>query len=808
MGQKFWGLPMLKIFHRSGEMAGRLQFRLVAVLLAASFFTILPGISAAEKLPPPQVILLNSYHPGYTWSDNELAGALQELRRVYPKIDLAIEYLDTKRFPSDAHLLRVKDYLANKYRGHKFDLVIALDNPALMMILNHRTELFPNAPIVFAGINDFQPAMLAGQEKVTGEAEILDIEGTLKSALGLHPETTKIYVVTDYTMSGKSAKQDIEDIRSRLPADVDIEFAPPATMGEVVDRIKKLPPTAIIFIVGFVTDKAGQTFSMAEGTRRLTQEAKVPVYIVHEGRLGHGPVGGMLLEGEVHGRQAGKIALRVLAGADPSNIPVQTKSTARPMFDYHQLERFKIPSGALSPGSIIINRPSSFYEVHQSLVWGASGVVLVLGVVVLILGVNITRRRRAEKKLEHHLDFLQNLLDTIPNPVFYKDFSGVYLECNKALEDFLGLPKEGIVGKSVFDIYPKDLADKYYAMDQELFHHPGTQVYEFEMEKPDGTRRKFIFNKATFPNADGSLGGLIGVMTDITERKEAEAALRQANETLRATLDAAPVAIFDLDTEGRVKSLWNPAAEQMLGWPRDEVLGKFLPSVPQESEVEFAHFREWVRSGKLIMGTDVVRRRKDGSRIEYSIYAAPEYDDRGQVIGNIAVLMDITERRRAEAAIKLNEARLASLLRISQYQAESIQDLLNYSLEEVIALTASKLGCIYFYDDSTQQLTLNAWSREMMQEDAFAEPQIIYQLKDTGILAEVVRQARPIMVNDFHAPHPLKECCLSGQALSDKFLTIPVRSDNRIVAVVGVANKATDYDEADVRQLTLMMDAV
>src|SRR3989339_380396 len=520
------------------------------IILLALLAFCCPGPTPAEATPNPQVIILNSYHPGYMWSDEEVAGVLQELCLSHPTIDPAIEYLDTKRFPSTDHLLHIKDYLARKYHWHKFDLVITLDNPALAMLLGHRQELYPGTPVVFTGINNFDPAMLAGQEKVTGDAEVTDIEGTLKMALALHPGTTKIFVVTDDTMTGKISREEIKAVLPRLPAGVQVDFAPPATVVELVGQIKKLPATAFVFIIAFATDKAGQTFSMAEGAHRLTEGAKVPAYIVHKGRLGYGPVGGMLLDGREEGCRAGEMALQVLGGKDPSSIPVNTKSDARPMFDYRQLARFKIPLDALPAGSIVINRPASFYEIHKFLVWGASGVVLFLGLAVLGFGITISRRRRTEQKLKHHFDFMQNLMDSIPNLIFYKDTQGVYLGCNKTLEAFLGLPKEGIVGKTVFDIYPKDLADKYYAMDQELFDHPGIQVYEFEMERLNGSRRKFIFNKATFLNTGGSLGGLIGVMTDITERKAMEAALAEEAVRRRILVEQSRDGIVVLDETG------------------------------------------------------------------------------------------------------------------------------------------------------------------------------------------------------------------------------------------------------------------
>ena len=147
-----------------------------------------------------------------------------------------------------------------------------------------------------------------------------------------------------------------------------------------------------------------------------------------------------------------------------------------------------------------------------------------------ILQAEIAERKRAEEARREHLYFLQTLIDTIPSPILYKNVEGIYLGCNKALTDFLGLPKEEIIGKSVYEVYSKDLADKYSEMDAALFRQPGVQIYDFPMDRADGTRRDVNFHRATYLTADGNLAGLVAVMIDITERKRVEEALRKAGE--------------------------------------------------------------------------------------------------------------------------------------------------------------------------------------------------------------------------------------------------------------------------------------
>jgi len=139
---------------------------------------------------------------------------------------------------------------------------------------------------------------------------------------------------------------------------------------------------------------------------------------------------------------------------------------------------------------------------------------------------DITKRKLAETALQEQLDFLQVLIDTIPAPVFYQNSQGFYVGCNQAFESALGLSKEQIISKSVYDLAPKELADQYHQADKVLFEEQGVQTYEGSVVYKDGKKHDVIFYKATFSRADGTLGGLVGVILDISERKRTEEALR------------------------------------------------------------------------------------------------------------------------------------------------------------------------------------------------------------------------------------------------------------------------------------------
>jgi len=157
--------------------------------------------------------------------------------------------------------------------------------------------------------------------------------------------------------------------------------------------------------------------------------------------------------------------------------------------------------------------------------------------------IDITEEKTAQEDLKEQKLFLDYLLETIPSPVFYKDAEGRYTGCNSAFEKYIGLSKDDLIGKSVFDISPRDLAEVYHAKDKELFTKPGMQVYESQVRFADGTNHDVIFQKATLVDRSGKVQGLIGIILDITERKGIEHALQESEDYIRTVLDNLPIGV-------------------------------------------------------------------------------------------------------------------------------------------------------------------------------------------------------------------------------------------------------------------------
>ena len=366
------------------------------------------GLMAVPGRDSREVLILNSYHLGYSWSDNEMRGIVERLMKADARIQPRIDFLDCKHHPKMEHFDRLRDLFLQKYGGKDFPVVIVADNPALQFALKYRPQLFPRAAIVFCGINGFDAKMIEGHDNVTGVAEILDAGDTLEQALKLHPGARKVVVVHDYTITGLATERETEEQLKPFAGKVEIQYLPNLSAAELVEHLQGLPADSLVLALSYSLDKDGQVINHEKIARLLSQNAPVPVYGLHEERLGYGIVGGSLLGGKLQGARAAELAARVLAGEPASDIPVDLKSPTRMMFDHNQLVRFNIPLRSLPAGAVIVNRPVSFAAEHPGLVASTLGIFLLLAGGIAVLGFNIYQRMMAEQEQEKlHSQLLQ-----------------------------------------------------------------------------------------------------------------------------------------------------------------------------------------------------------------------------------------------------------------------------------------------------------------------------------------------------------------------------------------------------------------
>jgi PAS domain S-box-containing protein len=266
-------------------------------------------------------------------------------------------------------------------------------------------------------------------------------------------------------------------------------------------------------------------------------------------------------------------------------------------------------------------------------------------------------------------------------------------------------------------------------------------------------------------------------------------------------------AIYTHHLDYRITS-WNRAAELLTGFTRDEMLTKKLSDLLAPGSFERAtEMLNLKLQGQASTTYEIELVAKNGRRIPLEV-CTRLIEKKGKVVGVQGAARDISERKRAQEALRLDEARLEALLKLSQMSEGSPQQIADFALEQGILLTKSKFGLLAFTNEDGSGLTMRSWSKAAMEKCALDEQQRPHSLPTVGLWGEAVRQRRPIIVNDYSASNPLKHGCPQGHIDILRFLCIPVLEHENVVAVAGVANKDYEYDEPDVRQLTLLMDGM
>ena len=506
------------------------------VVVASLFFA-----ASASDAHASRVLVLHSYHQGLPWTDGFQTGISSVLSRSRKNIELDVHYLDAARLGGAVSKAQIKSliegHIAHAPQDRKgYDVVITTDNDALDMVLRHRESFAPGVPIVFCGINNFSPSIISGHKDVTGVAEKLSISDTLELAARLRPQTGKVLVLAEDSTTGRQNAELLATQARSVSWHPHIEFMREKDIVVLEKRLAGLTPDWMVFLMCWPFE-GDHMLTVVEASERLTRAAPVPVFSGWDFWVGHGILGGKVVSSKTQGETAAAMALRILEGEPVSAIPVLEESPNVLLLDHNVLERFAIPGRLVPAGASVLNYTPSFYEQYRSLVWGYGLLSLFGTSLCLLLAFNVVRRRRAEASLVRQLSFNESLMRAMPTPVFYKDAAGRYLGCNQAFAEFFGLAETELVGKTSADVFPGQDSAVFESKDREIHHRGGVQIYEHSMTTPRG-ERKVTIRKALFADGVGRPGGIIGVLTDITDRKKMEEEIVAARDAALSASEA------------------------------------------------------------------------------------------------------------------------------------------------------------------------------------------------------------------------------------------------------------------------------
>ncbi|MBG0776835.1 MAG: PAS domain S-box protein [Desulfovibrionaceae bacterium] len=503
-------------------------------MAACALWTLGPWAArAADAVPHARrVLYLSSYHAGLKYSDDIFRGIRDGLGRTGP-IDLLVEYMDSKRFSSPEHFRRLYQGYRSKFAGIRFDLVLASDDNALDFLRQHRDDLFPGAPVVFCGANDLTERDIAGYPGFWGISEDLGLRQGLEVGLRLHPDARRLFVVLDRTNTGRKVRQALEGPLSALAGRVEATVLDDLTVDELVLRASSAPPHSVFFFCVFYRDASGAYLDSEDVCARLCAATSAPVYGLLDTSLGRGIVGGLLASPYRQGMAAGRLAARVLAGEDTATLPRVSTVPSRYMFDHAALVRAGVGEDLLPSGSLVVNRPASFYEQYRHAVWWSAGLLVCLLGALLAMGANILQRRRVQQGLSLALGEMRSIFDNSQVGILLlRGDRRIHRANQRAAELFGYADGDEMLGHNMLELHLsreryREFGDTHYS---ELARGERIQV-EYQLRRRDGESLWMLLSGAAVDQAErpDMSKGVLWMVTDITERKRTEDELAALN---------------------------------------------------------------------------------------------------------------------------------------------------------------------------------------------------------------------------------------------------------------------------------------
>ncbi len=653
--------------------------------------------ATAECSHTRNILVLHSYHRGFLWDDNIDQG-IADVFSADVNIDIRTEYMDTKRINDATYNSLLFNLLKHKFSNLHFDAIITVDNNALQFMLKYRDLLFPETPVVFCGVNNFEPSMIPERHLYTGTTEAIAVRETLDIAQKLDPAIERVFVFCANTASCQGNMERFKDLVPVYANKLQFIFHDNLNISQAAEILRKAPQHSIAFLLGFLKGEQSEFVTFEHACEILSQNVNVPLYGLWDYLLGHGVVGGKVISGLSQGKTAATMARKILQGTPTDDIPFLLKSPNNYIFDYKQLKRFGLDVGKLPSDSTVINTPSSFYARNKTLVWIVSTFVALLLATIAVLISTLIKRRKAEKALKESEERFRNFFEYAGEGIILVDSKAFIVVCNPAAAHILqyASPKE-LTGTNAVDLlHPDDITDGMRPEDLMARSRRGESVrIERHYRRKDGSyipvsiTMKFI--------RDTGIHHVI--FQDISIRKQIEAALNAEIVRRKSLMEMSSDSIVIFNQHHQIIEM-NKQFIDSLGYSRQEL------STLHSWDIDLTMSKEDIRrkfnmTHEIRTVFETRHRRKNGSVYDAEVSAGSAMVNNEYLL--ICIIRDITERKRTEEILKENELRFRALHNASFggiviHDAglilecnQGMSDITGYSYEELIGMDGLEL---------------------------------------------------------------------------------------------------------------------
>jgi signal transduction histidine kinase len=360
------------------------------------FFLIILAVPPNLGGKDRNLLIIHSYHQGYNWTDRT-QDSIDSVLGGREDSEIHVVHMDTKRNSDPEYLnLLYKEYKV-KYRDIPFDVVLTADDRALDFMLKYGDDLFPGVPVIFCGINMFEPRRIAGHDNYTGIGESYDVPGLFRLISRLHPDRDEIAVIMDSTLSGESLLLPVQEAEIINTSRFKVAYYSGLSTQELTETLSRLGERTIILWGIHLRGGVGESYTVEESLDLIRETTDAPVYSIWD-VVGFGVVGGRVSRPEEQGRVAATMAGEILDGTDVGDIPVARAHLVN-YFDYAVMGEYGIRLSDLPQGSLVINRPFALFRENKRLFGTIALFITALLIIIILLVWDIGRRKRAEEQL-------------------------------------------------------------------------------------------------------------------------------------------------------------------------------------------------------------------------------------------------------------------------------------------------------------------------------------------------------------------------------------------------------------------------